>query len=427
MLSTTSLLLVIVLCVLIFITLIRNWLSADKCSIWSPITFISLTLIYYVVMPSLDGLSRHGADAVENQSLFYWASVIFFLSLLIGFSFRTKTRFTKWNKLLDIKHIQADAVILFLFALICYIPFRGFRTTIWADDAYIVTDREGFVSYFIDLISLFCASTAMLLAYFKTQKYKLRYGLTFLPILYLTLIFYIVGGFRIRIVYLIIAMLTMYHLYPMPRKINYPLALIVGIIVYLGFAIMDSSRQYGQGINREKLSEITLSETTDGAGENEDVCCFSIIAMDNYHKFGNYEYFEPIVNAICMPIPRAIAPWKPDGEYMRRAQIRTIGSSEGGAAFLNYVEGYISFSWFGVILYGLFMGFISRIFWDNYYYNKSSIGAILLLALFNGFCYQWISRGYLGGNFNSFIYYVILPFWLMSLFRFVKMSIKGNR
>ena len=228
---------------------------------------------------------------------------------------------------------------------------------------------------------------------------------------------YIVGGFRYRIVYLILSLGTIYHLYPRSRRINYPVVIIVAIVAFFGFAIMDKSRVYGTGIDREAAKEVSLKDAEKGAGESANVCCFSIIVIDEYSRWGGYVYFEPIINAILMPIPRAIFPWKPDGQYMRVAQLRTIGSFEGGAACLCFVEAFMAFGWLGVLLYGLFMGWMSRLFWDNYQRNRNSMGAILLLALYNGFCYQWISRGYMGGNFNSFLYYVFVPFWMTALFR----------
>ena len=100
---------------------------------------------------------------------------------------------------------------------------------------------------------------------------------------------------------------------------------------------------------------------------------------------------------------------------MKEAQIRVIGDASGGAAVLIFAEAYMSFGLLGVILYGLFIGWLCKKIWSNYQNNKDSIGAILLLALFNGFMYTWMSRGYMAGAFNDFIYFVVLPFWLTAL------------
>ena len=105
---------------------------------------------------------------------------------------------------------------------------------------------------------------------------------------------------------------------------------------------------------------------------------------------------------------------------MKRTQFFVAGSADSGAAFLAFVEAFLAFGWIGVILYGLFFGWLAGIFWRNYQNNKQSIGSVLLLALFNGFCYDWISRGYMAGMFNNFIYFVIMPFWLSYILIFLR-------
>lgn len=397
--------------------LIRLWLSSKQYAIWSPITMITLTLFYYIVMPSFNQLNLYGANTVSGQHLFYIGAVIFYLCVMIGFSFKQKDHFKRWNNILSERNAQSSGIMLFIIALVCYIPFRGFRTTIWAEDSYMLADRTGFVSYFIDLISLFCASCGLLFMHYRASKKQVVKGIPFFMVLYMTIIMYIVGGFRYRLVHLILSLATVYHLYPKPRRLNYSLIIIVAAVAFIGFAIMDVSRRYGAGIDREAALSVSLYETKGGARENKDVCCYSIVTMDDYDRNGGYVFFEPIVNAILMPIPRAVFPWKPDGDYMRIAQVRSLGSWENGCAFLCFVEAFISFGWLGIIIYGLFIGWVSGLFWSNYKRNANSMGAILLLALFNGFCYFWLSRGYLGGNLTNFLYYVIVPFWLISFFR----------
>lgn len=417
MLTPTSVIFLIVLCGLMGYHLIKSWLSSDKAAIWSPITVIILSLIYYVVLPSFEDIDLYGANAAPNQYLFYLTAVVFYGCVIFGFSWKQKTRFKKWNNFFNHDNALIAGIILFIFALACYVPFRGFRTTIWAEDAYRISSRTGLVSYFIDLIAVFCAACGLLYMQYKKRGLGFWKSLLFYLVLYLSLVFFIVGGFRYRLVWLILTMATVYHLFPKLRRPNYILIITIATVAYLGFAIMDTARRYGTGIDRETAMSVSLGDVQKGAGESVDVCCFSIAAIDYYSRNGGYVLFEPIATAALMPIPRAIFPNKPDGGYMRDAQMRIIGDSSGGAAFLCFAEAYISFGMFGVIIYGLFFGWLAGVFWDNYKRNRESMGAILLLALFNGFCYAWISRGYLGGNFNDFLYFVIVPFWLVTLFR----------
>lgn len=411
MLQGTSTLYLIVLCIAIAVSIVVPLFAEDKSKIWSPITVIGLVLIYYVVWPSIKGLNLYGAGFVQNQPLFYLTAVVFFGCILLAFNFTRDTEYIKWNGYFTVDNSQKVAIVLFIIALVCYVPFRGFRTSISADTATVASARIGLVSYFIDLIAILVGACSLAYVGLKdteallAKKHAVLWG-----ILYFTLILFIVGGFRYRIVILILAMATMYHLFPEPKKINFIVLVPVAIAAFLGFAIMDKARSYGRGIDMEAARNVSMDEALKGAGENVDVCCFSIVVTDEYSKAGGNVGMEPIVTAILMPIPRAIFPSKPDGNYMREAQIRTIGDADGGAAVLIFTEAYMSFGMFGVIIYGLFVGFCCKKVWSNYRNNPDSIGAILFLALFNGFCYTWISRGYMAGAFNDFIYFAVLPF-----------------
>ena len=402
-----------IFCIMLAISLIKPWLSRNKAEIWSPITMISLTFLYYVVKPSFGELDWYGANRTENQSLFYITCIVFFGCVLFSFNHTKSGNFYRWNKYFTLFNVQKISLILFLIALVCYVPFRGFRTSISADDAGQLTERTGLVSYFIDLIALFVASCCLSYIGLKNANHGFKKKLLVYVILYFTLVMFIVGGFRYRLVYLLLAMATTYHLYPVPRRINYKVFVPLAVVAYLLFAVMDTARSYGAGINFEQAKTISLSDATKGANESESVCCFSIACTDSYYRNGGFAGFEPILTAILMPIPRAILPTKPSAGYLKEAE-RKVGAS-GGAAFLVVTEAYVTMGMLGVVLYGLFIGWLCAKIWNNYRYHPDSIGSIVLLALMNGFCYVWISRGYMGAAFNIFLYYVVLPFWLTSL------------
>lgn len=424
MLQESSALYLIILCIAIVASIVKPLLSDDKSKIWSPLTVIGLVLIYYIAWPSCLGLKLYGAGFSPNQSLFYITALVFYCCVLLSFKVTKDTECIKWNKYFSVSNSQKIAIWLFVIALLCYVPFRGFRTSISAETATVTSARSGLVSYFIDLIAILVGACCLAYVGLKNKETPIiKRHFVFWSIIYFTLILYIVGGFRYRIVILLLAMATIYHLFPNPKRINYIVIIPVAIIAFLGFAIMDRSRSYGKGINMEAARNVSIDEASKGARENSDVCCFSIAVTDEYSRVGSKVGMEPIVTAILMPIPRAIFPSKPEGNYLKDAQIRTIGNTDGGAAFLIFTEAYISFGMIGVILYGLFVGWSCKKVWSNYRNNSDSIGAILLLALFNGYCYTWISRGYMAGAFNDFVYFVVLPFVFAYLInRFSKQS-----
>ena len=180
---------------------------------------------------------------------------------------------------------------------------------------------------------------------------------------------------------------------------------------------MDHARSYNNGIDVEVVKELSFDKLLEGSTEANHVRGFSIMSMKYYHDSGDRIYFAPIINAICMPLPRAFFPWKPNAEYYRKIQMQTIRDSESGSAYMNIAENYIAFGWLGIIVNGLFIGYLAKIFWNNYRKNLASLGAIVLLGVFNGVCYVLISRGYLAQGFGCFLYFVCLPFWLLSLFK----------
>lgn len=407
-----------ILCVMIAVSLIKPFLSRDKSDIWSPVTVISLTLLYYVVKPSLGEFPLYEADSSPRQYLFYLVTVLFLGSILIAFNKTNSGSFPKWNNYFNVNNVQKIALILFLIAMVCYVPFRGLRTSISVEDATVTSARTGLVSYFIDLISLFVAACCLAFIGLKNKSgLGLKKQVIVYVILYFTMIMFIVGGFRYRLVILLMALATTYHLYPIPQKLNYKLFLPVGIAAYWLFAVMDSTRNYGSGIDMEAARTITLSQASKGANESDDVFCYSIAVIDEVSRNDKYVYFEPIVTAALMPIPRVIFSEKPDGSYMTDIESKIIGHSLGGAAMLVFCEAFYAFGILGVILYGLFIGWLCKKIWVNYQNNRDSIGALLLLALMNGFVYQWISRGYMASTFNDFVYFVVLPFWLTALVR----------
>lgn len=395
----------LIICIILYFR--KAWFSKDSSLIWSPMTFLSLVYIYYCIIPFFHGnLDIYNVSIQDATSIMNAGALISYLCIWLGFSFNTRKQFYHWNSLIDKKNAKRFGIILFILGLICYIPFRGFHISFFNVDEDIIYDREGFTSYFIDLISLFCGACSLL---FVGKRKKI--DLVFLGAIWLTLVFFIIAGFRFRIVILMITLFTTYHLYPFSKKLNYPILIIVAVVAYLGFGIMDYARSYGHGIN---LENVDFSNERKGANESDYIYVMSALSMKQYDAADKL-YFEPLITAICMPIPRALAPWKPDGKYLKDIQLKVLGTTDYGAAFVFFVEAFISWGWLGVVLYSIFVGWISKIFWSNYRRNPRSIGAIVLLGLFNGFSYVLFSRGYMAQVFNTFIYFVILPFWIIQM------------
>ena len=401
--------------------LIATFLKKDKAFIWSPLTFFTITVFYYCVLPEFT-TSRifEGMNTSSFGLSFHLAALLSYLSILFGFFFlwpNSPTNWKRWNNTFTEGNASTIAIILFVFALLCYIPFRGFNFSIFTSSDElneIDWDSQGFASYFVGTISLFVTSCCLFLVGIRKGKNKIL----FIVAIWLTLLVYIISGFRYRIIILLIALFSTYYLYFSTKSIKVVPILLIALVCYFGFNYMDRTRSYGSGIQLDVAKRMSNQELTHQAGETERVYNFSILVMDTYESTGRREYFAPIVNAICMPIPRAIFPSKPNAEYMYEAT-SFVMRGWSGSAYVNSVEAFMAFGWLGVILNGLFLGWLARRFWNNYKKSPRSIGSILALALFNGVTYVIVSRGYLAQEFNIALYFICLPFWLSQLYNFL--------
>lgn len=391
---------------LILCDLISSWKSKDISRFWCPMTFIDLVYIYYTIMPYLEGADYYGFNNLSFNRLSIIGAFISYLSCIVTFRvYKKSVNFKKYNSTFNEHNALKLAFVLFIIGFVGHVAFRGFSFSIFASSKATAWEKAGdFEFYFSSLVSLSCAACGLLVA---CEKRKI----ILIPILLLTLIIFIVAGFRYRIVMLIITMAVSWQLYPHPKKINYKILLPIAIVAFLFFGLMDNARQYGAGLNRNAVANFELSKVK-GPGENASVFSFSGYVMDVYQN-KEYVYFQPIWCAITLPIPRAIYPNKPNAEYLKNISTADFG----GAAFTYYAEAFMAFGWFGIILYGIFLGLLSKRVWLNYQNNRNNINAILFLGLFNGFTFLFISRGYMAQVVLTFIYFVVLPFWIA---RYVK-------
>lgn len=404
----------IILLLLIGYHFVSSFFSKDKSLIWSPISVISLTYIYYCSIPFwLGTIDKYQIDeSLVNGYLFHIATLLSYSFILIGFNCSSNTSFTKWNTIFSRGNSGKIGMILFLIAMICYVPFRGLHFSVYGDSSPRPIVNGGFVYYFIFMTNMFAIASALILIELKNGGKKL---LLFVLVMIIIQLFF--AGARWLIAVTGLTVLSTYYLYPIPKKINLPLFVILGFVIFMVFSIMDKTRQRGSGINKEAVKSLTYEDIKGGAEENYGVYWFSLMAINNIEQTGERVYFQPFVTALLMPIPRAIFPWKPDEAYLDKIEETVFGDSLGGAAFLNYVEYFMAFGWFGVIFMSWFWGWIARKFWDNYKNNPMNISAIVALSAMSAVFYAIISRGYMASTVTNILLVVCLPFWISSLLK----------
>ncbi len=407
----------IMLTVLIVYDIGMALFSKDKSLIWSPKTFLVLCIGYYIYLPTfkayeLISLSAHG--------YMWFSTLLYYICFRIGFKYSyPQIRFHKLNNLIQQKHASRIAIVLFTISFLIFFAFNDFSLSFInsVTEAREFDENESYShpeQYLTNLVACFCFAAS--LSYIAKEKFDFKV----LGMLCIAVIVYIIGGFRYRLLLLFISFFTVYHLYPEAKSINYKVVVPLFIGLYALVGLMEQTRSYGNGMDAERLNDVLSGQVElKDAKENIFVYTYSAKVIEQ-SSINNLLYLEPIVNAILMPIPRTLFPWKPKGVYTRETSWRVLGNISEGQAFCTITEGYLSFWWFGIIFYGYFLGWLSKLFWLNYSENRRKIGAILLLALYNAIIYVIFSRGYLAQAFTQLIYYVFVPFWLVIFLRKIK-------
>lgn len=389
-------------------------LHKNRYEIWSPITFISLTFLYYCVIPNFENITNYyGHQLSDKKWLFNLCALVSYL--IICYSFKKsngKSSFTKWNNLWYGDNALFYAISLFAFAIVCYVSVQAFTFSLASHGAMTSYNTEGFDSYLREMVAVFAASLCILVT---CNNRKTR--LITIIILWISLVTYIVLGFRYRIVILIISVATSFYLSHQEKRINVPVLIILAVVVYLGFNVMDQARIYGSGLDFDIIKGMNSNDIQQKAGETGHIYGYSILVLDKYNDISQWLFLKPLWNAACIFLPRAIFPWKPDAQYLADTHILATGSIEDGSAYLNFVEAFMSFGWIGLVINAMAIGWLAKRFWSNYLNNPNTIGSIVALSLFNGFCYVIVSRGYLAQQFSTFVYFVCIPFWLSGIIK----------
>ena len=406
-----NLILILIILFLTTKTLYKNFKSKNYYKFWSPLTFISLVYIYYTIIGALVLLSNDilylGVNLTVSATYSWLGAVVSLLSIHSGFLIYRGYSIPFLNLNLNNKKAFKTGIILFLIGFLNYSAIRGFNLSIVQSSSKLEFNDGGLAQFFINCVSFLVLASILLIPTILKNKYRLYYSI---PIV-LSFIVFIISGFRYRLVYLVIAMATMYYLFTKKRiKIWFWIIFSFSFILFMG--IMGVSRGYSQGLDLSKTEGLDLASTALEAVNEANTFFVTGSVIENTIKSGDYLYFEPLVTAIAMPLPRSIFPGKPSGDYLKKIQRDLFGSDQYGAAFLNYGEAFLSFGWIGIFIHGLLIGFLAKLFWVNFLRNRENIMAIASLALFNGFTYIMISRGYFSAHLIFFFYFILIPIWI---------------
>ena len=111
--------------------------------------------------------------------------------------------------------------------------------------------------------------------------------------------------------------------------------------------------------------------------------------IGKFQEFGGFHYGSISLSNIWYYVPRTVYPNKPFGYgQMQVAEFLFPGAAEQSGftpGFMQWVAGYADFGIFGVILYGVCMGFYSKGAYEYFLQNRNILGLTLMAQM--GFIY----------------------------------------
>lgn len=409
----TSLYPMVLLLMTMSLVIFKSIKNRSSGALFHPLNFVCVYYAYYVVVPFFFSKENIYKDMAHTSGFSYliWGTLLSLVFIIVGCRWKFQLLdVSKVNNLYTEKNALGLSIGLFAIAFTGYAAFKGFTFNVVRIQKEMVDATANIFnhtdSYVTNLVCLF--PVAICLAYYK-RKYTFALFIGIIGTLCA-----LMGGARWKFILLLLPFVVFYQLYPKVRKINWKVWIPAFFVFYFSMGVIEQTRNYGSGLDMQKMETLDAEDVTQGASENEMVYYFSAKVMDVYSHEAPL-YFESLYTALTMPIPRAIYPWKPDAQYLRDANIKVFGTVSHGAAYLNVVESYLAFRWIGVIVNGLFLGLLCGAFWRNYQKNNQSIGAIIFLGLFNGVLFVLISRGYLAQELQVFVYYIFIVHWISLL------------
>lgn len=398
----------------------QNFKSGNAIDIFRPSTFVCLVVIYYGLWGPLytiftNDLTYRGV----NMSPYYTISWMGVAVMMVGYRLGLLLNINPLCKTYveyDYKSLLRSSLIIFAIGFTMYILWMGSNISILIhgyNEKNEFHNEGNFVMYFMQGIAFFITTCCVLLWLWQKNYIKLKWWIYLIWILVLWI--YLNSGFRFRLVFYVISMATMYY----TTKKNRPNFLIwagFGVAFILWMGVMEYARSYEKGLNFEKVEGMDSSDFLESGTNEARIFMASGAVMKLTENRGDYAYFDPILNALLMPLPYSIFPEKRAFlNYMDGRVDEVFGNRGTGVAVMEYAEAFVAFGWPGVLILGLFMGIMSKKIWLYFIRSEGEIIPTLTLSLCNGYVYIFISRGYLAQLLTSLFFYVIIPIWLLKI------------
>lgn len=415
--------------------LLRALFTKNDWRLFGPMGVLMMCYIYYCaigpwILNTNTAMEFMGISYLENIHSSALAALVSFIGVLIGYSSLAK----KGEAAISLEtqsNLRWPLGLYLLFFVSHLISVGGsiarvynFAGTANENELENAISLFGFEQYLYFTISSCIACVVVLWgASLQSLKAKLLSAAFTVNLL----LVFLATGFRLRIAFMALAVAS----FMMLRFRNNPawhrgikwLTMqrlgIVGGLSLLAIMAMSTARQYGRGVDLEKLKEADRSEIIVNAFNDSVIYFCSGIIMDFVRDYGNHTYFETYKAAGLRMIPSALIGEKPlpkTQEVIAQAMGGGAAAYQAGFAVPYYVENYISFGWPGLILGSFFLGAGCAWISNRLIRNPSGINA-LAYALLSGYAFIYFHRGYFPQQLDYFMFTTGIPmiaFWLIS-------------
>ena len=409
---------------------VLNWLKKDVTLFWSPLTMVSLVFFYYTVIGPYFALKNDDTyyRLVEHRSFFligWQISLVALLSIILGFQLiKTPKIETPLPIVISFSNINYAKIgrtltIITMIGIVSLVGTGGLVGQLdvlnSAGGSSLFGGGGAFRNYLMHSINLLIGASCFYLVATLNKKSQFVW---FVFIFLFAMAVFTRQGFRWRYLILGMSLLATFHLIR-GKKVN--VFLLTGLamlgIMFMGF--IESTRTYGGGLRYNADDDALSNEELFDRGIGESSVFMTtglLVAKTTFND--EFIGWDPIIQTIAMPIPRVLWPGKPSGDYIENIEDLYNENSEMagiGAAILNFGEFYLMFGFVGVIVGCIVLGLLLKLVWRWFLLNRDNPLAIITYAVFFGYIYVIVSRGYLPQVFMLFMFTVFPLFPRTSL------------
>lgn len=391
-------------CLLLFI---KHYWNRKEDRFWAPPLFLAGIYFYYVLLgPWIARTFGDGMDRGVDMRPFYviaWAGAgVALVSWLAGYTIypliRTPISRVQTRRIVSSTELWRLGVAMNLYGLTAFILTQGvsgfsmINPFTEQEEVAGIAYRGVFTNYLslsMNMLIPGCATVLLSGLMARGRKISIIVWVTIAAGIFITL------GFRYRIVLLSGSLTFVYYLYHRTRP-NLLLMLSAATIFVVLMGIIGNARTYGRGLDLTRNEDRTWQDSLlSGFGE-AGIFATSGAVIAAVPESRPFVGFEPIKQAILMPIPSALFPEKNSAGYATDTLIAVYGEKDYfGAAYMLFAEWYQAFWWPGVVVAFFVFGFAARYTWEWFLARRNNPLALVVYASAVSYLYVILSRGYL--------------------------------